>query len=307
MTSTAPAVPERRRRPRTRGLGRYLYLAPAVLFVAATTIYPLYYNVSLSLYDATMQNFVAGRLSYIGAANYATVLADGSLWVGLRTSLIYTLGTIVLMLIIGMALALLLQRPYPGRNLIRAMLFLPYVLPSVVGANVWRWLLDGSYGLFNELLLRIGIIRAPVFWLGNPDTALLAVIIATAWTMAPFAMLLLVAGLQGIPAGLHSASALDGAVGIRRFFAVTLPLLRPVTLVVALLGFIYTFRTFDTIFIMTRGGPGDATTVLPIMAYQQAFVSFDLGSGAAINTLMLIIPTVLALLYFRATRSEDVR
>jgi multiple sugar transport system permease protein len=297
----------RARRGRRSHLGAYLYIAPAALFVAATTLYPLFYNINLSLYDASIQNFLSGTARLIGIENYSAVLADPDFWAGLRISLIYTLGTIAVMLIAGMGMALLLQHPFRGRNAIRALLFLPYVLPSVVAGNVWRWLLDGSYGLVNLVLQRVGLIDESVFWLGRPVPALIAVVIATGWTMAPFAMLLLIAGLQGVPGSLYEAAALDGAGAVRRFRSITVPLLTPVTTVVALLGFIYTFRTFDTIFIMTRGGPGEATAVLPIVAYQEAFVSFDLGRGAAVNTLMLIIPLVLALFYFRASAKETLR
>jgi multiple sugar transport system permease protein len=302
--ASAPARATTRRRPR-RHWSRYAYIAPAVVFVAATTLYPLYYNISLSLYDAPIQKFLAGTIEFVGLANYAEELRNPQLWAGLRVSLIYTVATIALMYAIGLALAVFFNRPFVGRNAVRAAIFLPYILPSVVAANVWRWILDGSYGLVNHALMSVGIIDAPVFWLGQGNSALVAVVLATAWTMAPFAMLLLLAGLQNIPKGLYEAASLDGAGPGTRFRAITLPLLRPVSLVVALLGFIYTFRTFDTIFIMTKGGPGDATTVLPILAYNEAFVNFELGSGATINTLMLVIPTVLALFYFRATRKED--
>lgn len=307
MSANVATVRRLPRRQRREALGRYLYIAPAVIFVAATTIYPLYYNVSLSLYDAPIQKFLSGTVEFVGLRNYSDALNNPDLWSGLRVSLVYTIATIVGMYVLGLALAAFFNRQFPGRNLVRALIFLPYILPSVVAANVWRWLLDGTYGLVNHLLMTVGVIDEPVFWLGNERAAMVAVILATAWTMAPFAMLLLLAGLQAIPTGLYEAASLDGARKPAQFWYITLPLLRPVSLVVALLGFIYTFRTFDTIFIMTKGGPGDATTVLPILAYNEGFVNFELGQGAAINTLMLVIPTILALLYFRATRSEDVR
>ncbi|SFN62297.1 carbohydrate ABC transporter permease [Mycetocola miduiensis] len=304
-SDTVRATPGRKRRKKSpRRLLNYLYVAPAVLFVAATTLYPLYYNVSLSLYDASLKNFLQGTLEFVGLANYQEQLANPAVWNGLGVSLIYTISTIVLMFVLGLSLAVFFNRSFPGKHLLRAVLFLPYILPTVVSANIWRWILDGSYGLVNYVLMSVGILSEPVFWLGRTETALLSVILATAWTMAPFAMLLLLAGLQDIPKGLYEAATLDGSSKWQEFRHITLPLLRPVALVVGLLGFIYTFRTFDTIFIMTRGGPGDATTVLPVLAYNEGFVNFELGQGAAINTLLLVIPTVLALIYFRATKKE---
>ncbi|WME24446.1 carbohydrate ABC transporter permease [Brachybacterium sp. GU-2] len=290
-----------RRKPQ---LGKYLFILPAVLFVMATTVYPLLYNVNLGFYDAPIQKFLGGTVEWVGLQQYGDVLADPAMWSSLATSLIYTAATIVLMLVIGTALAVLFNKTFPGNKLLRSLLFLPYILPSVVAANVWRWMLDGTSGLVNYILMSLRIIEEPVFWLGNPTMALPAVILATAWTMVPFAMLLIIAGLQNIPTATYEAAQLDGAGRSATFWRITVPLLRPVLSVVALLGFIYTFKTFDTIFIMTRGGPGDATTVLPILAYNEAFVNFDLGTGATVNTLLLIIPMVLAIFYFRSTRNE---
>lgn len=290
-----------RRKPQ---LGKYLFILPAVLFVMATTVYPLLYNVNLGFYDAPIQKFLGGTVEWVGLQQYGDVLADPAMWYSLATSLIYTAATIVLMLVIGTALAVLFNKTFPGNKLLRSLLFLPYILPSVVAANVWRWMLDGTSGLVNYILMSLRIIEEPVFWLGSPTMALPAVILATAWTMVPFAMLLIIAGLQNIPTATYEAAQLDGAGRSATFWSITVPLLRPVLSVVALLGFIYTFKTFDTIFIMTRGGPGDATTVLPILAYNEAFVNFDLGTGATVNTLLLIIPMVLAIFYFRSTRNE---
>lgn len=306
MTSTTLLDRSRAQGRRERSWRNQLFVLPAVLVVAATTGYPLFYNLQLSTYDAPLTKFLNGDITAVGLANYAEQLQSPVMWRALGTSLIYTTATIVLMFVGGLALAMFFNRQFPGRNLLRAALFLPYVLPSVVAANVWRWLLDGTFGLLNHLLSVLHLIDEPVFWLGRPGTALIAVILATGWTMIPFAMLLLVAGLQSVPADVLEAAELDGASPAQRFFRITLPLLLPVALVVALLGFIYTFKTFDTIFIMTKGGPGDATTTLPILAYNSAFVNFDLGQGAALNTLLLVIPVVLALIYFRAVGREQV-
>ncbi|GAA1485295.1 carbohydrate ABC transporter permease [Brachybacterium fresconis] len=305
-TKTSPGKPPRagRKRKRSRSLGTYLFILPAALFVVATTVYPLLYNVNLGFYDAPIQKFLRGTVEWVGLSQYQEALGDPKTWVSLGTSLVYTLATIALMLTVGTAFAILFTKTFPGNKLLRSLLFLPYILPSVVAANVWRWMLDGTSGLVNYLLTTVRIIPEPVFWLGSPTFALPAVILATAWTMVPFAMLLIIAGLQNIPRATYEAAELDGAGRWSTFWRITVPLLRPVLSVVALLGFIYTFKTFDTIFIMTRGGPGDATTVLPILAYNEAFVNFDLGSGATVNTLLLVIPMVLAIIYFRSTRKE---
>nr|WP_281365668.1 sugar ABC transporter permease [Nocardioides panzhihuensis] len=204
-----------------------------------------------------------------------------------------------------MGLALLFHREFPGRNLLRALLLLAWILPTVVSANVWRWLLDGSYGLLNAALSGLGLLDRDLFWLGEPNPALLAVIVATAWSFAPFAMILLAAGLQSISPTYYEAARIDGASAWQQFRSLTFPLLRPVSLTVTLLIFIFTFKTFDTIFLMTGGGPGNATETLPVYAYNEAFEFSRFDTAAVATTVLMVISIALALVYFRALRSEE--
>ena len=288
-----------------RALGPYLFVLPALLFVLATAAYPLIYNLRLSLTDADLISFIQGDAAFVGLRNYAHLLADPELRHAFVVSCVYTVCSIALMYVMGFALALLFDRAFPGRGLMRALILLPWVLPTVVSANVWRWMLDGTYGVFNYAAQELGLLSGPVFWLSDADVALAAVIFVTAWSIAPFAMLLLLAGLQSIPQTLYEAAELDGASPWRRFRSITFPLMLPVSLMVLLLNFVYTFKTFDTIFILTRGGPGDVTTVLPILAYDTAFVFFRLGEGAAVNAILLALPVVLAVIYFRIAAREE--
>ena len=286
-------------------LGDYLLVLPAALFILATVLYPIVYTVNLSLYDVDIKNFLAGNAPFIGLENYRQTLADPAFQRAFVVSLTYTAASLLLTFVGGMALALLFNRTFLGANTLRALILLAWILPSVVSGNIWRWLLDGSNGIVNFVLMQLRLLGRPVFWLTESETAMSGVVLATAWTSIPFAMVLLLAGLQGIPASLYEAASLDGARAWRRFLDITLPMMRPVILVVLLLNFIYTFKTFDTVFIMTGGGPGDATTVLPIYAYTVGFSFFKLGEGAVATTLLLIIPLVLSLLYFRVSRSEE--
>lgn len=286
-------------------LGEYLLVAPAALFILATVLYPAIYTVNLSLYDVNIRNFLNGTAPFVGLANYATALADLALQRSFIVSLLYTGGSLLLTFSCGFALALLFNRTFPGANTMRALILLAWILPSVVSGNIWRWMLDGSNGIVNFMLQRLGVVQKSIFWLTESETALLGVIVATAWTSIPFAMVLLLAGLQGIPAPLYEAASLDGARAPRRFRDITVPMMRPVILTVLLLNFIYTFKTFDTVFIMTRGGPGDATTVMPIYAYTVGFSFFRLGDGAVATTLLLILPISLSLIYFWVSRREE--
>jgi multiple sugar transport system permease protein len=286
-------------------LGDYLLVLPAAIFILATVLYPIVYTVNLSLYDVDIKNFLAGNAPFIGLENYRQTLADAAFQRAFVVSLTYTAASLLLTFAGGLALALLFNRTFLGANTLRALILLAWILPSVVSGNIWRWLLDGSNGIVNFVLMQLGLLGRPVFWLTESETAMSGVVLATAWTSIPFAMVLLLAGLQGIPAALYEAASLDGAQPWRRFWDITLPMMRPVILVVLLLNFIYTFKTFDTVFIMTGGGPGDATTVLPIYAYTVGFSFFKLGEGAVATTLLLIIPLVLSLVYFRVSRGEE--
>ncbi|MFT4038159.1 MAG: sugar ABC transporter permease [Thermomicrobiales bacterium] len=299
-------VPVRQRRSLGDSrLGDYLLVLPAAIFILATVLYPVIYTINLSFYDVNIRNFLAGNAPFIGLDGYQTMLTDPAFQRAFVVSLLYTGGSLALTFFGGFALALLFNRVFLGANTMRALILLAWILPSVVSGNIWRWMLDGGNGVVNVLLMRLGLLGRPIFWLTESETALTGVVLATAWSSIPFAMVLLLAGLQGISVTLYEAASLDGAQPWRRFIDITLPLMRPVILVVLLLNFIYTFKTFDTVYIMTRGGPGDATTVLPIFAYTVGFSFFRLGEGAVATTLLLIIPLVLSLVYFRMTRSEE--
>ena len=286
-------------------LGEYLFVLPAAVFILATILYPILYTVNLSLHDVEIRNFLAGTAPFVGLDNYREAIADPALQRAFVVSLLYTGGSLALTFVFGFAFAILFNRAFPGAGPMRALLMLAWILPSVVSGNIWRWMLDGSNGVVNFVLQRLGLIDRSIFWLTESETALTGVVLATAWTTIPFAMVLLLAGLQGIPISLYEAASLDGARSLRRFVDITVPLMRPVILTVLLLNFIYTFKTFDTVFIMTRGGPGDATTVLPIYAYTVGFSFFRLGDGAVATTLLLIVPVALSLVYFWLTRREE--
>ncbi len=296
---------QRRRSLGDSRAGDYLFVLPAVIFILATILYPLIYTIDLSLHDVTIRNFLSGTAPFVGLDNYRAALADPALQRAFSVSLLYTGGSLALTFVFGFAFAVLFNRVFPWAGPLRALLMLAWILPSVVSGNVWRWMLDGSNGVVNFALQRLGIIGRSIFWLTESETALIGVIFATAWTTIPFAMVLLLAGLQGIPTTLYEAASLDGARAMRRFLDITVPLMRPVILTVLLLNFIYTFKTFDTVFIMTRGGPGDATTVMPIYAYTVGFSFFRLGDGAVATTLLLVIPVLLSLVYFWFTRREE--
>jgi multiple sugar transport system permease protein len=303
VAAEMPPLPER---PRRRwNLTGYLFLVPAVLFVVATVLYPLLYNIAQSFFDVGLRQVTQGGAVWVGLENYADQFGRPAFWRSLGVTLVYAFGTVAVTFLLGMGLALVFRRVYRGRNVLRALILIAWVLPSVVSANVWRWLLDGSYGLLNSALNAVGLIDGDVFWLGQPTTAVIAVIMATAWTFGPLAMIMLSAGMEGISPTLYEAARIDGATPWQQFRRITLPLLKPVSLTAGLLIFIFTFKTFDTIFLMTGGGPGNATETLPVYAYNEAFAFSRFDTAAVATVVLLVVPIMLSAVYFRAIRSEE--
>lgn len=293
----------RRGRGRRR-LAPVLFVLPAAVFVGATVVYPLLYNVLQSFFDVGLREVVQGGARWVGLDNYVDQLGRTRFWYSFLISLVYAAASVLLTFATGLGLALLLRRAFRGRDVLRALVLVAWVLPTVVSANVWRWLLDGSYGLLNAVLRAVGLLEGDLFWLGRPGTAIAAVVVATAWSFAPFAMILLSAGLEGISPTLYEAARIDGASPWQQFRYVTRPQLRPVALAALLLVFIYTFKTFDTIFLMTGGGPGGATTTLPVYAYDEAFEFSRFDTAAVATTVLLVVPVVLSVAYFRTLRTE---
>jgi multiple sugar transport system permease protein len=285
------------RQLRRRG-GPYLYVAPALLFLLALEIYPIAYNVRNSFTDLDVGTFLNGQARWIGFANYSSVLGDPAFRHAVGVSVVFTVACIVLQFSLGLALALFFARPFPGSYVLRALLVLGWLLPGVVSGNLFRWLLDGDSGVIPWL-------AGGHVWLTDPHAALWAAVATNVWVGIPFNMILLLPGLQAIPDELHEAAAIDGAGAWQRFRYITLPLLRPVALSVILLGVIYTFKVFDLIYVLTGGGPVDATTVLPIEIYNTSLKFFRFGEGAAESTLLLLAMLAVAAVYLHLVRREE--
>lgn len=284
-------------------IGDYLFLLPAMLFMLAVLVYPLAYELYLSFHELR----VAGPASdptFVGLEHYRTVATDPDFAHALWITLIYTVSCLVFQFTIGLALALFFDQAFPGHGVMRALMLLGWMIPLVVTGNLFRWMLNGQYGVVN-LLLSVGPLEIGRAWLAAPSTALIGVIVANIWVGIPFNMVLLLAGLQGISPSLYEAAKIDGANVVQRFLYITLPQLRPVILIVLLLGFIYTFKVFDLIFVMTGGGPVNATEVLPIYVYDVIFEFFRFGRGAAASILILVLPVLLSLAYLRLLRREE--
>jgi multiple sugar transport system permease protein len=302
---TAVVPRQRARRIEFRGLGRYLFVVPALLFIALTMVYPIISNLRMSVYDVTVGTFLSNDAPFVGLANYSRVIADPAFRKAVSLSFLFTAGSLVFQFVIGFALAMLFARSFPGNGLLRALLLLGWMLPSVVSSSIFRWMFDGSIGIINYALRSLGLLAAPRFWLADPSTALIGTIIANIWIGVPFNMILLLPGLQSIPGVLYEAGSIDGTSSWQSFRYITLPLMRPVALSVLLLGIIYTFKVFDVVYIMTGGGPVDATTVLPIYVYKLVFSFFRFGDGTAAAVLLLLPLIAVAIGYLYLSQREE--
>jgi len=232
---------------------------------------------------------------FSGLTNYGRMMGDGRFWQSLWNTTVFTCVSVVLELIFGMAIALILNPAFKGRSLIRTAAILPWALPTALIGLAWAWIFNDQFGVWNDILMRLGIIHAGVNWLGNPITAMMAVIAGDVWKTTPFISILLLAGLQSISHELYEAHAIDGATPWQSFTTITLPLLMPQILIVLLFRFAGAFGVFDLIQVMTGGGPGGATEVVSLYIYATVMRYLDFGYGAAlvVVTFLLLVAVVL--------------
>jgi len=297
------SVAVRLRRARSAAVP-YLFVAPVLLFLGALLIYPVVLNIIMSFQDRQLGNLISGPAKWVGTRNYDAIFHDPVFKSAVVHSVLYTVISVAIQLVIALMLALFYSRHFRGARLFRSLFLVSYAIPIVVSAQVFKWLLDGR-GMVNSVLQSLHLQDQPQYWLADTRLALGAVIAVQLWLGIPFTMVNLLAGLSTIPDELHEAAAIDGANAWRRFWDITWPLLRPTAAAATILSLIFAFKNFDLIWIATKGGPGNATTTLPTLAYQTAFEQFLFGRGAAILNLIFAACFVLALGYIFSLRREE--
>lgn len=269
------------------------FLAPAAVVLAGVTLFPILYVVWLSLQHYSL---IGDTPTFAGFDNFIRLLTDGRFWNALGNTLYFTLVSVALEVLLGLAFALLLAKPFVGRAPMRAVVLLPWAIPTVVAARMWEWMYNGDIGIFNYL------IGADTNWLGNPYWAIHAAIAMDVWKATPFVALLLLAGRLSIAPELYQAARLDGAGPWRLFLHITWPLLRPLLLIVLIFRTIDAFRVFDAIYVLTGGGPANTTETLSIYAYKVLFHTLEFGYGSALAVAVFVCIAAITAVYVRLLR-----
>ena len=283
------------------GVFAVLLVLPGLALLAAVVLYPLVSSLVTAFFE---QSLVAPGRSFVGFDNLAAVL-DSDFLPLLRQTLVFTVGTTLVPFVIGFGLALALNTRIRGRGFLRGALLLPWLVPAVVTSFLWMWIFNANYGVANGVLETLGVIDEPEAWLSSPGTAMAAVIIAKTWASFPWMMVMLLAGLQTVPPELHEAAQVDGAGTVRRFRSVTVPHLRGIIGLVVLLELIWNFQHFDTIYVMTGGGPAGTTETFAVAVYDTFYKGHDLGRAGAIGLLWMVLLLVLVVGYLRVVDREE--
>ena len=277
------------------------FLLPTLVVLLLVAGYPLYQTLVLSFTNANILNPGVSPEG-VGFANYAYLFTDATWWRAVLNTVIFTVSSVGVELVVGLIIALVVNAEFRGRGLVRTAMLIPWAIPTVVAAQMWRWMYNDIYGVINDFFLRIGILDAPVAWLADPSVTLGAVIAVDVWKTTPFMALLLLAGLQSIPKELYEAARVDGANAWRQFWSVTWPLLLPAALVALIFRTLDALRVFDIIYVMT--GSQIATISMSVYARQQLVDFGDLGYGSAVSMVIFLIIGLFTVVYLMNLRME---
>ncbi len=266
------------------------FIFPALVLLSLVTVYPIFYVFYLSLYRKLL---IFDISKFVGLENYLFLFGDDRFWNALKNTVYFTAVSVSLELILGLCIALLLQRSFRLRGVVRAIVLIPWAIPTVVSARMWEWIYNTDFGILNY------IIGTKINWLGNPFLAMNAAVFMDVWKTTPFVAILLMAGLQVIPQELYQAAKVDGAGRWTTFKTITLPLLKPVILVVLLFRTLDAFRIFDAIYVLTGGGPANATETLSIYAYKVLFQTLQFGYGSTLSVVVFLCIGCISILYIK--------
>jgi multiple sugar transport system permease protein len=303
-SSDAPG--HRPRRGRRTGLAKLAFALPALGFLLVFFVYPLALLVDTSLREVSLGSAADGDNPLVGTENFRTILADQAFREAVPRTAAFLVGSVLLQLLLGLAVALVLNERFRGVAVPRLLVYFVWLLPPVVSGAIWKFALDGTeQGAVNGALLALGLIDAPVLFLTRPLLAMVVITFVTAWAGVPFVAIVLMAALRDVEVELYEAARVDGCGPWQRFRSVTLPAVMPTIGILATLLLIYSFKAFDYIFVLTLGGPGTSTSTVPFLAYLFSFAQFDFGLGSAIGVISVVTALLFAVPYLLQARKEQ--
>lgn len=275
----------------------YLFLAPSLLILTLVAAWPLLRTIWLSFTDATLS---LDDISWVGLENFKGVLQDPDWWRSVTNTLTFTVISVTLETVLGLGIALLLHKAFWGRGLLRAAVMVPWAIPTVVSAKMWSWMFHDLYGVINDLLMKIGLIKEPIAWLADPVLSMGAIIFVDVWKTTPFMTLLLLAGLQSIPLQVYQSASVDGASPFRSFWSITLPLIKPALVVAVIFRCLDALRIFDLVYIMTSNSRDTAT--MSVYARENMIDFQDMGYGSAVSVLIFGFIALFTIIYVMGSR-----
>lgn len=282
-----------------------LYALPAFLYMLFFVGYPIVSNLILSLQNVTVRNLVRGSRDFIGFDNYIKLMNDPVFLRAMFNTLLFTVSCLVVQFVIGFALALLFQKDFSFARPVRGLLMIPWMIPMTVTALIFKFMFSTDVGIINYFLKSAGLITENIQWLTSPSTAMTAVITANIWIGIPFNTILISTGLTTIPLELYESAAIDGANGRQKFFKITLPLMRTTIESLLVLGFIYTFKVYDMVYVMTGGGPVNSTHLLSTYSYKLSFEMFQYSLGSSAANVLLVILLLVGVVYLKITMKGE--
>jgi len=279
-----------------------IMIAPSLIIIFSVAVYPLIYTIFISLADV---NLFKNESEFVGLKQYIAVVTSMEFWNSLKITLYFTVVSILIQLPLGILVALLLNREFHGRWLVRTIILIPWAVPTLVNATLWNWIYNVQYGVLNRLLLQLHLIDKPIVWLETPLRAMNMIILADTWRMVPLYIIMILASLQTIDKARIEAAIIDGAGVFRRFVSIILPLIKPMIMVILVIRTMQALKVFDIVYMLTHGGPANGTMVVSYFIYDQTFSFMKFGYGAALAIFVAIISILISLIYVHTLRSED--
>ena len=283
-----------------------LFALPAVVYMLIFVGYPIVHNIILGFQDVDVMNFLRGQKHFVGFENYVELFHDEGFFKSVGNTFVFTVCCLFFQFLIGFALAMFFNRKFSFARPVRGILMMPWMIPMTITALMFKFMFSTKVGVVNNILTGLGITSANIEWLTDQTIAMIPVIIANVWIGIPFNMILISTGLTSIPGEVYESAAIDGAGPFQQFIRITLPLMRSTIESILVLGFIYTFKVYDLVYVMTSGGPVNSTQLMSTYSYKLSFDNFLYSKGSAVANALLVILLLVGIVYLRiTTRGED--